>query len=421
MRILHTADWHLGKRLDSINRHDEQVAVLDEICQIADREAVDVVLIAGDLFDEFNPPAESEDVFYSTCKRLTNKGLRPVIAIAGNHDSPQRIHAPDPLARTNGIIFVGLPNAVVKPFKLPKGLAVTHSSEGFISLKLPQFDYPLNVLLTPYANESRLKRMLAPDDNDAEMRQLLSENWSKSIKNAPVIATKEATEGVRNPNYLEKGINILVSHLYFMKKGGLAPEEGEDGERSIRRVGGSSVIFSENVPPVIQYVALGHLHRQQEIDNMPCPIVYSGSPLGYSFAEEDQQKYVVIVDVEPQKKATYIRVPLTAGKRLLRQKFEDVDGAMNWLSENQNALVEVTIVSDTSLKGEDKRRMYQAHEGIVHIIPSVTKQHENAAIQVDLSKSFEDIFIDYFKHKKRGQVPNERILQLFKEVLSVTK
>ena len=99
MKILHTADWHLGKRLENISRHEEQVAVLDEICQIADDRNVDAVIIAGDLFDVFSPPNESAELFFKTCKRLSNNGLRAVVAIAGNHDSPERIEAPEVLAR----------------------------------------------------------------------------------------------------------------------------------------------------------------------------------------------------------------------------------------------------------------------------------------------------------------------------------
>lgn len=99
MKILHTADWHLGKRLDNFNRLEEQIAVLKEICQIADDQAVDAVIIAGDIFDTFNPPVEAIELLYKTLKRLTKKSKRPVIAIAGNHDSPSRIDSPDPLAR----------------------------------------------------------------------------------------------------------------------------------------------------------------------------------------------------------------------------------------------------------------------------------------------------------------------------------
>lgn len=72
MRILHTADWHLGKRLEDFSRLDEQFVVMNEICEIADREHVDIVLVSGDLFDTFNPPTEAVDLFYKTLKRLSN-------------------------------------------------------------------------------------------------------------------------------------------------------------------------------------------------------------------------------------------------------------------------------------------------------------------------------------------------------------
>src|SRR5512133_365919 len=118
MKLLHTSDWHLGKYLNNFSRHEEQQEVLEEICEIAERENVNAVLIAGDLFDTYNPPTESVELFYRILKRLSANGTRAVIAIAGNHDSPERIEAPDPLARECGIIFAGYPNSRVPPFAL---------------------------------------------------------------------------------------------------------------------------------------------------------------------------------------------------------------------------------------------------------------------------------------------------------------
>src|SRR6476660_3431294 len=98
MRLLHTADWHLGKKLERFSRLEEQKLALEEIIQIADEQEVDAILIAGDLFDNYNPASEAVELFYKTLKRLSKNGKRAVIAIAGNHDSPDRIEAPDPLA-----------------------------------------------------------------------------------------------------------------------------------------------------------------------------------------------------------------------------------------------------------------------------------------------------------------------------------
>ena len=143
MKILHTADWHLGKRLDTFSRLEEQREVLQEICDIADREAVEVVIVAGDLFDNFNPSSEATELLYSTLHCLSNNGKRAIIAIAGNHDSPERIEVPDALARACGIIFVGYPNTEIKSFHTQSGIEVTKTDKGFLELKLPESPFPL--------------------------------------------------------------------------------------------------------------------------------------------------------------------------------------------------------------------------------------------------------------------------------------
>ncbi len=105
MKILHTADWHLGKRLQEYSRIEEQKLVLDEICQIANQQDVDLVLLAGDIFDTFNPTHEAVELLYKTLRRLSKNGTRPIIAISGNHDSTQFVEAPDPLAENWGFYF----------------------------------------------------------------------------------------------------------------------------------------------------------------------------------------------------------------------------------------------------------------------------------------------------------------------------
>ena len=354
MKLLHTSDWHLGKRLEDFSRLEEQQAVLQEICEIAEREQVDAIIVAGDLFDTFNPPTEAVDLFYRTLKRLTNNGKRPVIAIAGNHDSPDRIEAPDPLARECGIIFAGYPNSVVPEFELESGLKVLQSNEGFLELKLPGVDVPLRLLLTPYANEFRLKTYLGHENSEEELRTVLQEKW------------KELAE-----KYCEnKGVNLLVTHLFLVKKGDPLPEEPAD-EKPILHVGGAQVIYTENIPKQIQYTAIGHLHRMHRVDSQPCPVYYSGSPLSYSFAEANQKKYVILIDAEPGKVASIQEIELTKGKKLLRKRAEGMDEALAWLTENADCLVELTMVTDTYLTAQERKQLNGMHNGIVTIIPEV--------------------------------------------------
>lgn len=403
MKLLHTSDWHLGKRLENLSRLDEQKDVLKEICEIAETEQVDAVIVSGDLFDTYNPSAEAVDLFYKTLKRLANNGKRAVIAIAGNHDSPDRIEAPDPLARECGILFAGYPNATIPLFELESGLKVTQSEEGFVELLLPGCHDPLRLLLTPYANEFRLKAYLGHEDSEEELRKLLNDRWS-------VLAQKYCDN---------KGINILISHLFIARKGAPLPEEPED-EKPILHVGGAQVIYSDNIPPQIQYAAFGHLHRKQTIDTNPCPVVYCGSPLSYSFAEADQKKYVVVIEAEPGKIPNLSNHELTKAKRLLRKRAENVAEAIEWLREHQSALIELTMSTETYLTADERKSLNIAHSGIISIIPDVKRgdgDSLNFRRTIDLSKGMEELFTDYFRYEK-GQEPNQQILNLFKEILA---
>lgn len=403
MKLLHTSDWHLGKRLDDFSRMEEQQSVLLEICELAEREQVDAVLVAGDLFDTFNPPTEAVDLFYKSLKRLSNNGRRPVIAIAGNHDSPDRIESPDPLARECGIIFAGYPNSKVAPFELESGLKVLKSSEGFLELRLPESEIPLRLLLTPYANEYRLKTCLGLENSEEELRTVLQQKWQQ-------LADQFCDEN---------GVNVLVSHLFVVRKGEELPEEPVD-EKPILHVGGAQAIFTENIPGQVQYTALGHLHRMHRVDSNPCPVYYSGSPLSYSFSEANQKKYVLLADVEPAGTAAVREVELTRGKKLWRKRAEGLEDALQWLVENQDCLVELTLVTDTFLTALERRQLSAAHSGIVAIIPEVIHAEDLVGTnqkKIDLTRSMEELFCDYFKHEK-GQEPNKELMNLFTEILA---
>lgn len=403
MKILHTSDWHLGKRLEDFSRMEEQRAVLQEICEIADREQVDAVLVAGDLFDTFNPSSDAIDLFYKSLKRLTNSGRRPIIAIAGNHDSPDRIEAPDPLARECGIIFAGYPNSVIAPFELESGLKALQSSEGFMELELPGNKTPLRLLLTPYANEIRLKTYLGHEESEEELRELLQQNW----------------QAIADQHCDNKGINILISHLFVVKKGDVFPEEPAD-EKPILHIGGAQALYTENIPRQIQYTALGHLHRMHRVDTEPCPVYYCGSPLSYSFGETNQRKYVLLIEAEPGETAVVRQIELTKGKKLLRKRAEGIAEALQWLGENPDCLAELTIVTDTFLTALDRKQLSAAHNGIVSVIPEVKNAGEIIAggkKNIDLTRSMEALFRDYFRHAK-GQEPNEEIISLFTEILA---
>ena len=398
MKILHTADWHLGKRLDRFSRLEEQILVMNEIVEIANEQHVNLVLIAGDLFDNFNPGVEATELFYKTLKRLSLNGKRPVVAISGNHDSPNLIDAPDPLARECGIILIGHPKAEVSPFEV-EGFKIKQSAPGFIEIQLKNQDFPVRILHTPYANEIRLKEYFG-ENKEEELSNVLAENWKN-------LADKYCDEN---------GVNLLMAHLYMNKKGTPILEEPE-GEKPIK-IGNADLIYSDIIPAQIQYTALGHLHGFRNIGTAEKPVVYSSSPLCYSFSEAGQTKYISIIDAQPNQKVSFERIPLQNGKSLARKTFNNVETAVEWLTENQNSLVELTLESETFLTVEERKRIYQTHHGIVHLIPKVRNQefNENELRTVNLNQDIQSLFKDYFKSKNNGQEANEDLINLFNEI-----
>ncbi|TLX72429.1 exonuclease subunit SbcD [Labilibacter sediminis] len=403
MRILHTADWHIGKKLEHYSRIQEQKEVLNEICEITEQQEVDAVLIAGDLFDNFNPSTEAIDLFYHTLKRLSNNGKRPVIAISGNHDSPDRIETADPLARACGITFLGYPNSIASNYELETGLKITKSEAGFMEFKIPGKQIPLRIITTPYANEHRLKQQLNSLEKEEDLRVILEQNWK-------TLAQKHCDKN---------GINILATHLFVIKKGSTAPEEPDD-EKPILHVGGAQAIYTENFPEEIQYVALGHLHRKQVINSNKNIVAYSGSPLSYSFAEANQKKFVMLVDLEPDATPIVNEIELCKGKKLIKLKALGIDDAIVKLTENNHHLIELTLETETYITAEERRRLNKIHTGIITLIPQVKKGHLNddsTHKNIDINKGMKELFMDYFKHAN-GQEPNESILNLLSEVIA---
>lgn len=402
MKILHTSDWHLGKRLDYFSRLEEQRAVLAEITHIADRENVDAIVLAGDLFDTFNPPVEAIELLYKTLRKLSREGQRPVIAIAGNHDSADRIDAPDVLARECGIIFIGYPQATVAPFRIEGGFSISTSDAGFIELRLPRYHYPLRVIHTPFANELRLKQFLGLDEKGEQLNELLRKHWLT----------------LANRHCDTQGVNILTTHLYMLQRGGEILEEPE-GEKPLK-LGHADLVYSDIIPPQIQYTALGHLHRYQNIGSQQRPVIYPSSPLAYSFSEAGQQKGIVLIELQPAHPAQYHFVPLQAGKALHRKRFQAIDAAVNWLQTNPDTLVELTLQSDSYLRSEDLKRIHQAHDGIIHIIPQVQQQanqEESTGKSINLDQDMDLLFKDYFQYKF-GQEPNNELMELLNEVIN---
>lgn len=213
MRVLHTGDWHLGKNLEGASRMDEQELFLNDFVDIVEKNKVDLVIIAGDVYDNSNPPARAEKMFYDTLKKLSKNGERLILVIAGNHDNPERLVAAGPLAMEHGIIMSGTPKTVIQCGEYGQH-KVINSGEGFIEVEIN--NEKAVILTVSYPSEKRLNEVLYGEMDSDEDRV---KTYGERIKSLFDSLEK---------NYRSDTINLVVSHLFAM-----GSEEG-GSERSIQ-------------------------------------------------------------------------------------------------------------------------------------------------------------------------------------------
>jgi exonuclease SbcD len=280
MRFLHTSDWHVGKSLRGRSRIGEHEDVLAEIAAVADRERVDLALVVGDLFDSAAPAPEAERVVYRALLDLAAGGTRPVVVVAGNHDSATRLAALAPLLRLGGV-------------HVRAGLA--GPDDGGV-LDVPAGGHVARIALVPFPSQRYIV------DADALMSLDADQHKGQYAERVRQVIARLAAR------FSADTVNLVVAHL--MVGGGVAG----GGERSAHTLF-DYWVPATSFPADAHYVALGHLHRPQRIDG-PCPVWYSGSPLQLDFGEDRDDKAVVVVDAVPGAPASIRQIGLTAGRRL---------------------------------------------------------------------------------------------------------
>ncbi|WCN36375.1 exonuclease SbcCD subunit D [Aneurinibacillus uraniidurans] len=383
MRILHTADWHLGKTLEGRSRLPEQEAFIDELCGIVEEECIDVLLLAGDVFDTVNPPSAAEQLFYDSMARLADGGKRKVIVIAGNHDNPDRLAAAHPLAAKHGITLLGLPTAEM------------------LSVAVPRTGEEARVFALPYPSESRLQVLLAESSEEEVLRRAYDERLAH-------LFTKQSAY------FTPHTVNLVMSHLYV-----LGSFESES-ERPIQ-VGGAYTVSATTLPEAAQYVALGHLHRPQEVAKAPTRARYSGSPLAYSFSEAGQAKSVTIIDVAPGAPADVSELFLSSGRPLVKWKARDgIAEVYRWIDEGRdaNAWIDLEVHVPDTIPLEDIQKLRRLHGGMIGIRPIYPDMQETAeAMERRASLPIDELFRRFYSRQTGGAVPDEETVKLFMEVL----
>jgi exonuclease SbcD len=398
VRILHTSDWHLGRSLEGRSRLAEQEQFLDELVTIAADENVKLILVAGDVFDTYNPPADAERLFFDAAERLSDGGKRAIILIAGNHDSPERLLAANPLAIKHGISLVGYPGEQLMISGVQEGARRIATGPGWLELVIPECQERALVYALPYPSEARLNEVLTEELEERSQQIAYSERIGRLFREA-------------DQRFRADTVNIAMAHLFAF--GGVESE-------SERELGGALAVSPQSMPKSAQYIALGHLHRPQQVHSAPTVCRYSGSPLSFSFSEADQQKEVVLVDAVPGSLVQVKPVNMNCGKALKRWRAANIGEARSWCGEpkNQSCWVELEIMADKPLEVSELADLRKLHSGIITIRPIFPELTAAASEGCRLSEmSLVERFHLFFE-RDRGVAPPEDLVRFFLEMVN---
>lgn len=396
MRILHTGDWHLGKNLEGASRMDEQELFLNDFVDIVEKNKVDLVIIAGDVYDNSNPPARAEKMFYDTLKKLSKNGERLILVIAGNHDNPERLVAAGPLAMEHGIIMSGTPKTVIQCGEYGQH-KVINSGEGFIEVEIN--NEKAVILTVSYPSEKRLNEVLYGEMDSDEDRV---KTYGERIKSLFDSLEK---------NYRSDTINLVVSHLFAM-----GSEEG-GSERSIQ-LGGNYIVNGSCFPKEAQYIALGHVHKPQIVPGTNKKARYSGSPLHYNKKEINIIKKCFIIDVKANEECVVNEIELKVYKPIEVWKCESISDAIDKCEENKdrNCWVYLEVKCDRYIREDEIKKMKGIKKDILEIIPKLQSDEEDESAVIIQEKSFEEIFREFYKKERNIEADDEVVNLLLKLV-----
>lgn len=378
MRIVHTADWHIGRTLRGRSRAAEHAAVLEEIAGIARDRKVDLAIVAGDVFDGSAPTAEAEEIAYRGLLALARTGAR-VIVIAGNHDHPRRLAAVRPLLDLGS---VAVQSELARP-----------ADGGVIDVEV-RSGGTARIALLPFLSKRGIVRadeLMSKDAADHE--QSYADRYRRLVD-------------ALTADFGDDTVNIVVAHgtVLGARLGG--------GERE------AHTIFDYAVPAQVfpasaHYVALGHVHRTQQIA-AGCPVWYSGAPFQLDFGEAGNEGGVLVVDAEPGTPARIETVKLTSG-RALRTLRGTLDSLTVRAADVDEAYLRIVVEEPARTGLADDVRALFPNAVDVTVAPPETEETEEEAWSLEAMRSSPvELFAEYLRGRR---VEDAALLELFRSLL----
>ncbi len=376
MRILHTSDWHVGRTIRGRSREDEHRAVLAELADVARREEVDLVLVAGDLFDTAAPSPQAEEIVYKALLELVTTGAH-VALIAGNHDNPRRLRAVSPLLELARV------HCVTEPTRPDDGGLLTIQAKSGETAK---------VACVPWISQRKIVSATALMEQDAAGHAALY-----------------ATEYRRFLDFLcagfdQSSVNVVMAHAAIV-------DAVTDGSERVAQTIFDYCIPAQAFPQTAHYVALGHFHRAQRCP-APTKVWFSGSPLQLDFGDTDERKKVLIIDAQPGIPAEVREVPLTSGRALktLRGRLDEV---IEQAAGAGDAYLRV-FLDEPARAGLAEAVRERLPNAVDVRIVQPQRDDEPATVAEEHDASPVELFTRYLEERNAA---DERVIALFNELL----
>ncbi|MCG3087717.1 exonuclease SbcCD subunit D [Sporosarcina cyprini] len=365
MKFFHTADWHLGKLVQGVYMTDGQRFVLRQFIDAIKEEKPDAVIIAGDLYDRAVPPTEAVNLLDEVLQEIVMELHTPVIAVAGNHDSPSRLHFGSDLLRKNGLYIVGRLAKQTTPF-------VLEDADGEVHF------HPV-----PFADPSVCRHFYEDDtirDFNSAMKRIIEE-----IHLAP------------------DARHVLIGHA-FVTPGGEEAENTSDSERPLS-IGGAEYVSAELFKP-FHYTALGHLHQAHFVGQEK--IRYAGSPMKYSISEEHHVKGFYIVDMDGEGQVTVEKRELIPEKDLRTVK-GTIDEILRHEPSEDFVFIQLQDETPVLYPMEKVRSVYPNAMHIERALPKMAATIENRSAEMHSKPSDLDLFRVFYTEMKEAEADEETL------------
>ena len=387
MKILHTADWHIGQRLHERQRIDEHKDFLDWLLGTIQEHQVELLLVSGDIFDTALPSSESTNLYYEFLYRLYKETNAYAVITAGNHDSARHLEAPREFLEMGRIYVVGLADDPAK-----------------CVFTFPQNNPRVAVAAVPYLSEGDLRHLSYETEVDRNERY---REWLKTFY-ADCVAVM--------PAELPK---ILMGHLFV--------QGGEIGasERNVQ-IGGATATHASDFPKNVSYVALGHLHRPQTIKSDDYPIRYSGSPIPLRFNETGYRKKMYLLELSDDGALTRdeeIEIPIFKELCTVEGNEASVTSdAMTGDWDDKYIQVKLKLTTPAVGIGDKIRQAFSDRGGdVLSVELELPEAEPGPPILVEEMERPEKIFAEFHKAKFDGNPPDETLTQTFSELVQMVE